>query len=60
VLQLVLDKNLARKGALPTANLQKVVYSFMWVTSFLEQHHIHQSKNSLIPPFQVISWEKPP
>jgi hypothetical protein len=29
VLQLVLDKNLARKGALPTANLQKVVYSFM-------------------------------
>lgn len=29
VLQLVLDKNLARKGALPKANLQKVVYSFM-------------------------------
>jgi hypothetical protein len=29
VLQLVLDKYLARKGNLPTADLRKVVFSFM-------------------------------
>lgn len=33
VLQLVLDKYFARKGNLPTADLQKVVFSFMYVVA---------------------------
>lgn len=36
VLQLVLDKYLARKGNLPTADLRKVVFSFITLATLLE------------------------
>lgn len=36
VLQLVLDKYFARKGNLPTADLQKVVFSFITLATLLE------------------------